>query len=116
MNKKVAVLTDNDGKQSNLEYKNEYNENSINLKIFMDDSLENWTWEACFYNLNKDNLDLLVDADESSDYKYHGKDYGSKTLGKMLNNKVEIAYKMYNTEFDYNIPQYIKDCLKWIRE
>lgn len=116
MNKTVAVLTDNDNKQSNLNLRKDYNKKSTNIKIFMDDSLENWTWEACFYNLNKEKLDLLVDAKESRDYKYHGKDYGNKTLGKMLNNKVEIAYKMYNSEFDYAIPKYIKDCLEWIRE
>lgn len=116
MNKTVAVLTDNDSKQSNLDFKNNYNKTSTNIKIFMDDSLENWTWEACFYNLNKEKLDLLIKADENSDYKYHGKDYGNKTLGKMLNNKVEIAYIMYNSEFDYVIPKYIKDCLEWIKE
>ena len=116
MNKTVAVLTDNDNKQSNLDFKNNYNQNENNMKIFMDDSLDNWTWEVCFYNLNKQKLDLLVDADEKCDYKYHRKDYDNKTIGKMLNNKVEIAYKMYNSEFDYVIPKYIKDCLEWIRK
>lgn len=58
----------------------------------------------------------MVDADEKCDYKYHKKDYDNKTIGKMLNNKVEIAYKMYNSEFDYVIPKYIKDCLEWIRK
>lgn len=116
MNKTVAVLTDNDKKQSNLDFRKNYNEKSSKMKIFMDDSLENWTWEVCFYNLNKEKLDLLVDADEKFDYKYHGNDYGSKTLGKMLNNKVEIAYVMYNSEFNYAIPKYIEDCLEWIKK
>lgn len=34
----------------------------------------------------------------------------------MLNNKVEIAYQMLTDENEYNIPSYIKDALKWIKE
>ena len=50
-----------------------------------------------------------------SDYPFHGKLY-DKVLGKMLNNKVETAYIMYNTDFDFKIPSYIKDSLEWIKE
>lgn len=114
-NKKVAVITDNDNKQFNLNYKNEFNSTSENIKIFMDDSLENWTWEACFYNLNIEKLEQLIEVDNDSDYLFHNKDYG-KVLGKMLNNKVEVAYKMYNTDFDFEIPEYLKESMEWIKE
>ena len=114
-NKKVAIITDNDAKQSNLDYKNEINESIDNIKVYMDDSLENWTWEACFYNLNKDKLNDLIKVEDESDYLFHGRSY-DKVLGKMLNNKVETAYIMYNTDFDFKIPSYIKDSLEWIKE
>ena len=115
MNKKVAVLTDNDKKQSNIEYMISYNSKNENIKIFMDSSLDNWTWEACFYNINTEKFNTLIDIDENANYLYHGVNYG-KVLGKMLNNKVEIAYQMSNNDFDYMIPNYIKECLKWIKE
>lgn len=114
-NKKVAIITDNDKKQSNLDYKNTFNTTSDNIKIYMDDSLENWTWETCFYNLNKSKLEQLIDIEENADYLFHGNDYG-KVLGKMLNNKVDTAYKMYKTDFDFEIPEYIKESLEWISE
>lgn len=113
--KKVAVLTDNDNKQSNLYYKEENNNSNDNIKIYMDDSLDNWTWEACFYNLNREKLEEIIPVKEDANYLFHGKDYG-KVLGKMLNNKVDIAYQMYNCDYDFVIPQYIKDCLQWIKE
>lgn len=112
-NKKVAIITDNDKKQSNLDYKNAFNITSNNIKIYMDDSLENWTWETCFYNLNKSKLENMIYVEEDADYLFHGNDYG-KVLGKMLNNKVDTAYQMYKTDFDFEIPKYIKESLKWI--
>ena len=115
INKKVAIIIDNDKKQSNLDYKNTFNTTSNNIKIYMDDSLENWTWETCFYNLNKSKLEELIDIEENADYLFHGNDYG-KVLGKMLNNKVDTAYLMYNTDFDFKIPEYIKESLEWISE
>lgn len=115
MNKKVVILTDNDKKQSNLDDMNEFNSQSENIKIFMDSSLDNWTWETCFYNLNKEKLDILITTEEGANYLFHGYDYG-KVLGKMLNNKVETAYIMLNNDFDYTIPQYVQDALTWIKE
>lgn len=114
--KKVAVLTDNDGVKNKIIYKNYYNDSSKHIKIFMDNSLDNWTWEACFYNLNKEKFDKSIKINDNYDYSYHGNDYGSKVLGKMLNNKVETAYWMYKSEYDFEIPEYIKECLKWIKE
>lgn len=113
--KKIAVLTDNDHKQSNLDYKNSNNKSHDNIKIYMDDSLDNWTWEVCFYNLNKEKLEEIISVEEYADYLFHGRDYG-KVLGKMLNNKVDTAFQMYNYNDEFVIPQYIKDCLEWIKK
>lgn len=113
--KKVAIITDNDKKQSNLDFKDKFNTESKNIKIYMDDSLNNWTWEACFYKLNNAIFDNLIEVEEKADYLFHGDDYG-KVLGKMLNNKVDTAYKMFKSEYNFKIPEYIKDALKWISE
>ena len=81
----------------------------------MDNNKDHWTWEECFYNLNKVKFDSLIKTDENDDYLFHKLNYG-KTLGKMLNNKVETAYTMIKNEWNYSYPQYIKDALKWIKE
>ncbi len=111
--KKIAIITDNDGKQANLEMMRKYSQNN-DIHIFMDEKLDNWTWEVCFYNQNKEKLDQLIDINENADYQFNGKKYG-KVLGKMLNNKAEIAYKMLVAEdFDFNVPKYLKEACLWI--
>lgn len=115
MSKKVAVLTDNDSKQNNIDYMTSFNGKNADIKIFMDNNINNWTWEQCFYSLNTVEFDSLIKTDDEADYLFHKLDYG-KTLGKMLNNKVETAYIMIKNKWNYNYPQYIKDALKWIKE
>ena len=37
-------------------------------------------------------------------------------LGKMLNNKVDMAYQMLTADTIFKVPQYIKDAIEWIRQ
>ena len=67
------------------------------------------------YNLNSEKLDELIITEDEADYFFHGQDYG-KTLGKMLNNKVDTAFIMYNSKYSFIIPDYIKKALEWIKE
>ncbi len=112
-NKKIMVLTDNDKNNSKIQESISYNNDNPNKHIFLDNSKENWTWEVCFYNLNKNILDNLISVDEDAKYLFHEKDYG-KVLGKMLNNKVDTAYTMLNSNIPLEIPQYIKDAIEWL--
>lgn len=80
----------------------------------MGTTTENWTWEVCLYNLNKDVLDKMIEVQAEADYLFHKKNYG-KVLGKMLNNKVETAYKMLLSEKAFEVPKYIKDAITWLR-
>ena len=50
LNKKVVVITDNDGK--NKQY-----DNTDLFSIFSDENIENWTLEVAFYNSNKSTFD-----------------------------------------------------------
>lgn len=112
--KKVAIVTDNDMQQRNLEKAQSINNERIHL--FMDKSLNNWTWEVCFYNLNKKKLEEEIEVQSNAEYLFNKKDYGP-TLGKMLNNKVDIAYQMLQNggeNFEYEIPGYIEEACKWI--
>ena len=114
-NKKIMVLTDNDNKNTIIEETINYNNEHRHQHIFLDSNTDNWTWEKCFYALNQEALDSLIEVDENASYLFHEKDYG-KVLGKILNNKVDTAYAMLNSEFNFVIPQYIQDAIRWLNE
>ncbi len=114
-NKKIMVLTDNDNDNTKIEKSTNYNNEHQNQHIFLDINTDNWTWEKCFYVLNQQTLDSLIEIQENANYLFHEKDYG-KVLGKMLNNKVDTAYTMLNSGIDFVIPQYIQDAIKWLNE
>lgn len=68
------------------------------------------------YNLNKSKLQDMITISDSGDYLFHGKDVGDKWLGKMLNNKVDIAYNMLMSNEEYEVPAYIKEALEWVKK
>lgn len=113
--KKISVLTDNDGKQDKIDKAAAFNKDSQLQHIFLGTTTDDWTWEACLYNLNKAVLDGMIEIHAGSDYLFHKRDYG-QVLGKMLNNKVETAYKMLLSGTAFEIPQYIKDAIEWLRK
>lgn len=122
LDKKVAVITDNDEKVDNINFMNSYN-NSINYptqKIFMDTDPKEWTWEVCFYNMNEEYFNNNINIEENRHYSFKNVSYmeiNKPVLGKMLNNKVDIAYKMIEWGLkDINVPKYIEDAIKWINE
>ena len=57
----------------------------------------------------------MIDVQAGAAYKFHDKDYGA-VLGKMLNNKVDIAYQMLTSGKIFTVPQYIKDAIEWLKE
>ncbi len=113
--KKIAVITDNDGKQNKINDALSFNDSNSLQQIFMANTVDDWTWEVCLYNLNKNELDKIVTVQEGADYLFHKKNYG-QVLGKMLNNKVMVAYDMLSSEIIFEIPQYVKDAIEWVRK
>ena len=114
-NKKIAVITDNDGKQERIDKALEYNEKNSLQHVFMGGDVEEWTWEQCIYmnDKNRKMLEKLIKVDEKYQYLFHKKDYG-KLLGKMLNNKVEVAYEMLTSGKDFQEPEYVREAIEWI--
>lgn len=111
--KKIAVITDNDKKQERIEDAKTFNQSQGTQHIFMGNAVADWTWEACFYNLNQKLLDSMIVVQAEAKYLVHDIDYG-QVLGKMLNNKVETAYQMLTTDVTFEIPQYVKDAVEWL--
>ena len=115
LEKKVAVLTDNDQSPKKIENSINYNNNHKLQHIFLGDNInDEWTWEACIYKDNKDSIEKLLTIDNDADYLFHGKKLNSPYLGKMLNNKANTAYKMLTSNQEFNIPKYVKDAFEWL--
>ena len=72
--------------------------------IFMGATVDEWTWEACVYKDNREVLDRMITVQAGAEYKFHGRDYGT-VLGKMLNNKVDVAYQMLISGTTFAVPQ-----------
>ena len=114
-NKKVAVITDNDKTQAKIDEAAMFNKNCDTQHIFLSNKLDEWTWEVCFYNLNKELLNSLISVKKDAKYLFHNVEY-EPVLGKMLNNKVETSYMMLKSGIDFEIPKYIKDAILWLNK
>ena len=113
--KKIAVITDNDKKQDRIDSAKEHNRENDLQHIYMAESTDDWTWEICMYNANKAALDTMITVQAGAEYKFHGESYGA-VPGKMLNNKVDVAYQMLTSGETFEIPQYVKDAVEWLRK
>ena len=113
--KRIAVITDNDKNQERIDDAAELNKSSACHKVFIPTSVDDWTWEVCLYKLNTDLLNKTISVKENRKYLYNGTDYG-QVLGKMLNNKVEVAYDLARIDDDFEVPQYVKDAIGWLNE
>lgn len=113
--KRIAVVTDNDEKAHKITEAVSFNKVNDLQHLFMGATVDEWTWEACIYKENKAILDGMIDVQAGAAYKFHDKDYGA-VLGKMLNNKVDIAYQMLTSGKIFTVPQYIKDAIEWLKE
>jgi putative ATP-dependent endonuclease of the OLD family len=114
--KKVAVITDNDKKQERIDSAKKFNGLNSMQHIYMGADINDWTWEACVYHANKQELDKLIKTQKNADYKVHGQLCESKVLGKMLNDKVDSAYQMQVSDIIFEVPQYVKDAISWLNE
>lgn len=81
----------------------------------MGNTLSDWTWEACMYNTNKEILDKMIKVRSGAKYLFHKEDYGA-VLGKMLNNKVDVAYQILISGQKFEMPNYVKDAIEWVNK
>lgn len=106
---KVAVIRDNDGDiQQNciVNYK-KYNED--NIQIFFDEDEDRSTFEICIYQDNKAICDEVFTGLKKNN-----------PLEFMLANKADSAFRIANKcdekNLKLNVPEYIKEAIKWINE
>ena len=111
--KRLAVITDNDKKQSRIEFAINFNQHNTKQHIFMSNSTDDWTWERCIYRKNQKKLDSMIELKPNAQYLFLGEDYG-KAIGYMLNHKVDMAYKMLVSGEEFEAPQYVEDAILWL--
>lgn len=103
---KTAVIRDNDGDyyKNCIENYQEYVGNSIG--IFADKDTDRHTFEVSVYLENKSVCDRLFCPSRRT---LTVKEY-------MLNNKTEAAFALLNNTDKFNVPEYIKEAIEWIKE
>lgn len=107
----TLIITDNDRdyNQNIIEKYNKYCDiETISIKSDIDNN--NYTFEACLYNFNKERFE---ESFKNSSMK-------NGLLSYMLDNKVEFAMrlleKMENDNYQIEIPNYIREGMEWLRE
>lgn len=110
---RVVAITDNDGNPERINEARAYNDGHRFTHVFMDGNPEQWTWEKCLFNLNKDYFESILEVKSGAKYLYRGNDFGQH-LGYMLNNKADLAYRLVKDNPPLAIPPYIKDAFQWL--
>ncbi|MGD9604643.1 MAG: ATP-dependent endonuclease [Bacilli bacterium] len=115
LNKKVAVITDNDGDISKIIEVKEFNSKNELIKVFTPDDSNQYTWEITLKDSDK-TIEQLITLDSKAKYLVNGKELDDKYLAFMLTHKVDFALKMVESNNNFVIPQYLKDLFEWIRK
>lgn len=106
-NKKVGVITDNDEDyQKNIVEKYQDYSTHSTIKIFSDNNNENYTFEVCIFENNKEFLDgtQLTSSKDILNYMLREKaEFALRLLGKLEENHEE-----------FEIPQYIREVIEWV--
>lgn len=109
-NKKVAVITDNDGNYDNkITQKYHLYDQFNNIKIFSDTDNDNRTFEICLYRNNEELIDSLkiVNSNDIQAYMLREKaEFALRLLEKLeMNNDIE----------NLQIPEYMKEAIEWVK-
>lgn len=121
LNKKVSIVTDNDKSKERIKESIDLNNENKFVKIYLDSDINNWTWEVCIYNANKEKIDDIIEVNDKYEYLIKGEKPDTKVLGWMINNKTDAAYKMLTYKDDkgkgleLEIPEYVKKAIEWVK-
>lgn len=116
LNKKVAIITDNDGK-SKEEIKNLYIDEELGtshdmVSVFTCDDITSSTLEIAFMNKNKEKF---ADLAKIIRKKKEIDDTVDKLQDFMLKNKTTWAYRLLESKNrSFETPDYIVEAIKWI--
>jgi len=114
IDKKVAVITDNDGKYANTITKKyiDYLEHA-HISIFADDRNNLNTLEPQFADANKDVLPALCKALELNVAEFNTVE---KLSTKLQTQKTSWSLKVFETKDKFSYPKYITEAVEWCNE
>lgn len=114
---KLLVITDNDKSQETIDniYSDnaEFKKKNLPILIKCDQNTDNFTFEVCLYEKNKDTLKGISDCKPGTHSVYRGVPT-TKDLAFMLKNKTESALKITKDYDNVLLPEYIKEGLDWL--
>lgn len=114
LDKKVAVVTDNDGKyETRIRKKYKDYESIACIKICASDNNDLKTLEPQFVNANKENLD---DIRETIGIKLEDYPLQKNISDYMEDNKTDWALKVFNSTKQFCYPDYITEAIDWVHE
>ncbi|MDP3003628.1 MAG: AAA family ATPase [Bacteroidales bacterium] len=124
LDKKIAVVTDNDKKSEILieKYKTYNDDKDCPIKVFFDTDDNYSTLEPQLVKHNRWNLiNQIVDAKYKKDganykkgeYKCNNED---ELLIYMENHKTDCAIKFFDTEIEFEFPAYIEEAINYVEE
>lgn len=116
LDKKVAVLTDNDGKQDKVDLWVKNNATNVSSRVFMPSDIHEYTWEVCLLGINRTLIGKLITIDPKSNYAVNGTILSDKLLAFMLNHKVDISMKLAMTTEMIALPEHLKELFEWIKQ
>lgn len=103
---KIAVVTDNDGDyDKNITEKYKYFM-SDKVKVFSNNDIKQNTLEPSFAYCN----------DEKELKKFLNCSNDMNIVDFMMKNKVDWAYQVFYKDNQFNFPDYINDCIRWISQ
>lgn len=114
LEKKIVVITDNDGDTiQDVEKKYEIKDS---IKLFTESDTSLYSLEPSFV---ENNLDCLKELSNSLRLRANKDETKETLINFMENNKTEWAFRLLNSMNDktkiFKIPQYIEDAINWIR-
>lgn len=121
---KIAVITDNDGKQNVIDKASEFNSQNDKKHIFVGNNIDtNWTFEPCLYYKNVALIEREVTVTPSATYFTSTSSNINHQnlpvhLRKMLSNsnKSNIALQLSQLDDKIEVPDYIEEAFVWLNE
>ncbi len=114
LEKRVAVVTDNDGNyEAKIRKKYQDYEGIDCIKVFASDNEDLKTLEPQFVEANKDNLTEIRELVGISEADHPAQINVSDYMG---DNKTEWALAVFNSNKTFNYPAYITEAIEWVHE
>ncbi|MCF7753969.1 AAA family ATPase [Paenibacillus xylanexedens] len=112
----LLVITDNDGDQETIDTISGLNDTEFNIYVKCPSNIEEFTFEICLFNENKEELSSISQKKPKTISEYRNKKM-DKNLAYMLKNKTESALRISEEKTYKNnikLPRYIQEGIQWL--